>query len=299
MAATVRKLVVEVVEARNLVPKDGTGTSSPYARADFDGQRRKTRTVPRDLNPEWNEPLEFNFPGPGSGGVDPVAGEPLEISVFHDVRVGPSRRNNFLGRVRLDARQFVRKGEEALIYFPLEKKSFFSWVRGDIGLKVYYLDEPLAPPEPDPPAGDPPAAEVAKDAPPPDPDASPAPGDPTPVQTEEQSPPAEVPAADAAQQGAPPASDEASAEMPPEANTAAPTEDAPVMSSEALPASEGAASERPLEEETPPPPPIPTPMPRQVPVPPRPAPPPPEVPMERSKHDLVDKMPYLFVSPSI
>ncbi|XP_051216284.1 multiple C2 domain and transmembrane region protein 16 [Lolium perenne] len=290
--ATVRKLVVEVVEARNLLPKDGTGTSSPYARADFDGQRRKTRTVPRDLNPAWNEPLEFNFPGPGSGGVDPVAGEPLEIAVFHDVRVGPSRRNNFLGRVRLDARQFVRKGEEALIYFPLEKKNFFSWVRGDIGLKVYYLDEPLVPPEPEPTANDPPAAdaEAAKDVP--------APADPPPVQTEEPSPPAEVPAAEAAQGAPQGAGDEASTEKPPEAGTTAPTpatEDAPVMSSEAVPAADGAASESPPEEEAPAPPPIPTPMPRQVPVPPRAAPPPPDVPMERSKHDLVDKMPFLFV----
>ncbi|XP_047068957.1 protein QUIRKY-like [Lolium rigidum] len=237
--ATVRKLVVEVVEARNLLPKDGTGTSSPYARADFDGQRRKTRTVPRDLNPAWSEPLEFNFSGPGSGGVDPFAGEPLEIAVFHDVRMGPSRRNNFLGRVRLDARQFVRKGEEALIYFPLEKKSFFCRVRGDIGLKVYYLDEPLAPPEPEPTTNDPPAAEAeaAKDVP--------APADPPPVQTEEPSPPAEVPAAEAG--GAPQgAGDEASTEKPPEAGTAAPTpatEDAPVMSSEAVPAADGAASE--------------------------------------------------------
>lgn len=184
MAATVRKLVVEVVEARNLLPKDGTGTSSPYARADYDGQRRKTRTVARDLNPAWNEALEFNFPGPGA--VDPVAGEPLEVAIFHDVRVGPSRRNNFLGRVRLDARQFVRKGEEALIYFPLEKKSIFSWVRGDIGLKIYYVDEPLTPePAPDPPAGDPAAdsaaAVEAKEAPPPAPEAAPAPADPPPV----------------------------------------------------------------------------------------------------------------------
>ena len=30
MAATARKLIVEVVEARDLLPKDGTGTSSPY-----------------------------------------------------------------------------------------------------------------------------------------------------------------------------------------------------------------------------------------------------------------------------
>jgi len=31
----------------------------------------------------------------------------------------------------------MRKDEEALIYFPLQKKSLFNWVRGEIGLKVY------------------------------------------------------------------------------------------------------------------------------------------------------------------
>uniref|UniRef100_M8AP75 Uncharacterized protein n=1 Tax=Aegilops tauschii TaxID=37682 RepID=M8AP75_AEGTA len=112
---------------------------------------RKTRTVPRDLNPVWNEPLVFNFPWPEYGGIHPVAGEELEVTIFHDVRVAPTRRNNFLGRVRRDARQFVRKGEETLNYFPLEKQSYFSWVRGDIGLTVHYLDEPFAP-EPEPPA---------------------------------------------------------------------------------------------------------------------------------------------------
>ncbi|BAF20880.1 multiple C2 domain and transmembrane region protein 16 [Oryza sativa Japonica Group] len=284
-AETVRKLVVEVVEARNLLPKDGTGTSSPYARVDFDGQRRKTHTVPRELNPAWNEALEFNFAGVAGDVV--VGGEPLEVAVLHDVRVGPSRRSNFLGRVRLDARQFVRKGEEALIYFPLEKKGFFNWVRGEIGLRVYYLDEPVAPPPPppEPPAADPAPAEAAPDAPPADADAAPE----APEKAEEA-----LPAASGGDDGAtdkPPETDAAAA-----AATSAPEEEAPVMASEAVAASAEAAPE---EEQilTPPPPPTPTPTPmlRQVPVPARPPPPPPEAPVERSKHDLVDKMPYLFV----
>ncbi|XP_040381936.1 FT-interacting protein 7 [Oryza brachyantha] len=295
-AETVRKLVVEVVEARNLLPKDGTGTSSPYARVDFDGQRRKTHTVPRELNPAWNEALEFNFPGPGAGAVvgDALAGEPLEVAVLHDVRIGPSRRNNFLGRVRLDARQFVRKGEEALIYFPLEKKSLFNWVRGEIGLRVYYVDEPIAPPPtpPEPPAADPApaeaAAEAAPGAPPADADAAPA-----------QTPPAEV-TEQAAE--APPAGDDgatekaAETEAPPAESPA--SGETPMMTSEAVAASAEAAVEKAPEEEQkliPPPLPTPTPMPRQVPVPARPPPPPPEAPVERSKHDLVDKMPFLFV----
>lgn len=163
MAAMARKLFVEVVEARNLLPKDGAGTSSPYVVADFDGQRRRTQTVCRNVNPTWNELLEFN--AASSGGI---AGELLEVDVLHDRRVGPSRRSNFLGRVRLDSKHFVRKGEEALIHFPLEKKSFFSWVRGDVGLRVYYDDILVASPAPEAskPIGEaeaPPVAEKAAD----------------------------------------------------------------------------------------------------------------------------------------
>ncbi|CAN6209406.1 unnamed protein product [Urochloa humidicola] len=310
MAATVRKLIVEVVEARDLLPKDGTGTSSPYARADFDGQRRKTRTVTKDLNPAWNEALEFDFP---AAGVADGGGEPLEVAVLHDVRVGPSRRSNFLGRVRLDARQFVRKGEEALIYFPLQKKGFFNWVRGEIGLKVYYVDVPLAPPEPEPQpeppaaapdaaaaeaeaaaaastADAPKAASAAADEPEPKPEEKPA--DPAPA------PQPEPAAVDGSTAEEPPADAEPAASATP-----APEAAAPVMTAEAVAA---ASEEKPPEQEesaalSPPPQPAPAAMPRQVSMPvrrplaPPPPPPPPEEPMERSKHDLVDKMPYLFV----
>ncbi|KAK9096195.1 hypothetical protein Sjap_021692 [Stephania japonica] len=160
--ATTRKLIVEVVDARGLLPKDGHGTSSPYVVVDFYGQRRRTRTVHRDLNPAWNEVLEFNVGAPSD-----VFGDILELDVCHDRNVGPTRRNNFLGRIRLNSSQFVRKGEEALMYFPLEKKSFFSWIQGEIGLKIYYVNEaannaspPTPPPEPVvAPAADPSAAE--------------------------------------------------------------------------------------------------------------------------------------------
>ncbi|KAK4414822.1 protein QUIRKY [Sesamum alatum] len=159
--AVVRKLIVEVVDARNLSPKDGHGASSPYVILDFHGQRRKTRTVIRDLNPAWNEALEFNV-----GKTSEVFGDVLELDVFHDKHVGPTTRNNFLGRVKLSSRQFVKKGEEALIYYPLEKKSFFSWIQGEIGLKIYFVDEVVPPPAPPPPPEEvkpeaaPPAAET-------------------------------------------------------------------------------------------------------------------------------------------
>lgn len=146
-AGHVKKLIVEVVDARNLLPKDGHGTSSPYVIVDYHGQRKRTRTAVRDLNPTWNEVLEFNVGPPSS-----VFGDVLELDVNHDRSYGQTRRSNFLGRIRLSSTQFVRRGEEALIYFHLEKKSLFSWVQGEIGLRIYYSDGVAPPPSPPPPA---------------------------------------------------------------------------------------------------------------------------------------------------
>lgn len=166
--ATARKLIVEVVDARDLAPKDGHGTSSPYAILDFHGQRRRTRTVVRDLNPVWNETLEFNAGAAGktsssSSSSSEIYGDMLELDLLHDKNIGPTTRNNFLGRVRLSSRQFVKKGEEALIYYPLEKKSLFSWIQGEIGLRIYFLDE--ATPPPPPPITSPPEQEKSEQNP--------------------------------------------------------------------------------------------------------------------------------------
>ncbi|KAL9155850.1 hypothetical protein ABFS82_09G033800 [Erythranthe guttata] len=135
---TVRKLIVEVIEARELLPKDGQGSSSPYVVADFDGQKRRTSTVVKNLNPVWNEGLEFVVTDPKT-----MEFEELNVEVFNDKKLsnGNARKNHFLGRVKLYGSQFVRRGEEGLVYFTLEKKSVFSWIKGDLGLKIYYYDE--------------------------------------------------------------------------------------------------------------------------------------------------------------
>lgn len=143
--ATNRKLVVEVVDAKDLTPKDGHGTSSPYVVMDYYGQRRRTRTIVRDLNPVWNETLEFSLAKRPS---HQLFTDVLELDMYHDKNFGPTRRNNFLGRIRLGSDQFVGKGEEALIYYPLEKKSLFNLVQGEIGLRVYYADEKPPPLKP-------------------------------------------------------------------------------------------------------------------------------------------------------
>ncbi|XP_031404916.1 protein QUIRKY isoform X2 [Punica granatum] len=147
---TVRKLVVEIIEARDLLPKDGQGSSSPYVIAEFDNQKKRTSTRFRDLNPVWNEALEFLVSDP-----DNMDLEELNVEVYNDKKFsgGSGRKNHFLGRVKLYGSQFPRRGDEGLVYYQLEKKSVFSWIKGEIGLRIYHFDElvedNLPPPPPD------------------------------------------------------------------------------------------------------------------------------------------------------
>ncbi|KAG9129481.1 hypothetical protein Leryth_013076 [Lithospermum erythrorhizon] len=143
----VRKLIIEVIEARDLLPKDGQGSVSAYVVADFDGQKKRTSTIPKTLDPVFNELLEFIVTDPNT-----MDYEELEIEVFNDKKFsnGNARKNHFLGRIKIYGSQFWRRGDEGLVYFPLEKKSVFSWIRGELGLKIYYFDEVVeeaAPPQ--------------------------------------------------------------------------------------------------------------------------------------------------------
>ncbi|KAK6924965.1 Phosphoribosyltransferase C-terminal [Dillenia turbinata] len=137
---TVRKLIVEVIDARDLLPKDGQGSSSPYVVVDFDKQRKRTSSKFRDLNPSWNEKLDFIVSDPST-----MQYEELVVEVYNDKRMSnasaSAKKCHFLGRVKIYGSQFAKRGDEGLIYFALEKKSVFSWIRGEIGLKIYYYDE--------------------------------------------------------------------------------------------------------------------------------------------------------------
>ncbi|KNA21941.1 hypothetical protein SOVF_037740 [Spinacia oleracea] len=135
-----RKLVVEICNAKNLMPKDGQGTASAFVMVDFDGQRRRTKTISRDLNPQWDEKLDFAVHNAEAMDV-----EVLEINVYNDKKA--AKRSNFLGKVKIGGAAFAKLGEESLIYYPLEKRSVFSQIKGEIGLKVWYEDPPAPPVE--------------------------------------------------------------------------------------------------------------------------------------------------------
>ncbi|KAK6129601.1 hypothetical protein DH2020_036646 [Rehmannia glutinosa] len=127
------KLVVEVLDANDLMPKDGHGSASPFVEVEFDGQRKRTSTKPKNLNPSWNEKLVFNIKNPKD-----LSTQTIEVFVYNDNKHG--HHKNFLGKVRISGMSVPSSEEEAMVQrYPLDKRGIFSHVKGDVALKVHAL----------------------------------------------------------------------------------------------------------------------------------------------------------------
>lgn len=126
------KVVVEVIDACDLLPKDPSSSSSnPFVQIQFNSQHHRTQTKPKDLNPVFNDTLLFDLADPRS-----LPDLTVDVSVYHDA----GHRRYFLGRVRLSSAAIAPSFSDSQIQrFPLEKRGIFSLVRGDIALRVYSL----------------------------------------------------------------------------------------------------------------------------------------------------------------
>ncbi|OVA05221.1 C2 calcium-dependent membrane targeting [Macleaya cordata] len=130
------KLVVEVLDASDLMPKDGNGSASPFIEVDFDQQRHRTQTKHKDINPSWNEKLVFNVSDPKD-----LPNNIVDVVVYNDQK--GNHHKNFLGRVRISGISIPLSESEATVQrYPLEKRGMFSYIRGDIALKVYVIHDP-------------------------------------------------------------------------------------------------------------------------------------------------------------
>ena len=114
------------------MPRDGQGSASPFVEVDFLNQLSKTRTVPKTLNPVWNQKLYFDYDHKVRNNHH---NHHIEVSVYHERRPLPGR--SFLGRVKISFSNIVQEGEQVYQRFALEKKSVLASVKGEIGLKFY------------------------------------------------------------------------------------------------------------------------------------------------------------------
>ncbi|KQJ85508.1 FT-interacting protein 1 [Brachypodium distachyon] len=135
------KLAVEIADAADLSPKDGSATCNAFVEVDFDGQKQRTATKPADCAPQWNQTLVFSV---ADASLFPSLH--VEVSVYHDRRLNDHnalRPHAFLGRVRLSAAASVARsvGEAVLQRYPLDKRGLFSRVSGDIALRLYLINE--------------------------------------------------------------------------------------------------------------------------------------------------------------
>lgn len=99
------KLVVEVVDAHNLMPKDCEGSASPFVEIDFQNPLSRTKTIPKNLNPVWNQKLLFD--------LDETKNrhhQSIEVSVYNQKRPIPGQ--NFLGITRISCSSVIKKGDE-------------------------------------------------------------------------------------------------------------------------------------------------------------------------------------------
>jgi len=85
---------VKAVEARDLLPMDMNGSSDPYVVARVGSQEGKTNYITTDLNPVWNEVLNFDIES---------GQEILQVEVWDHDDIG---KDDFEGHFQRDLSQF-------------------------------------------------------------------------------------------------------------------------------------------------------------------------------------------------
>lgn len=133
------KLVVEVVDAYDLMPKDDQGSSSPFVEIEFDGQRQRTQTKHKDLNPSWHESLVFDISQPGD-----LEYKTIDVTVYNDREGNHGHHRNFLGRVKISGASVPSSESGSSVqHYPLDKRGLFSNIKGEIALKLYQVCDEL------------------------------------------------------------------------------------------------------------------------------------------------------------
>ncbi|XP_047683813.1 rasGAP-activating-like protein 1 isoform X3 [Prionailurus viverrinus] len=131
-----RCLRCHVLQARDLAPRDITGTSDPFARVFWGSQSLETSTIKKTRFPHWDEVLELQeMPG---------APAPLRVELWDWDMVG---KNDFLGMVEFPPpvlQQNPPRGWFRLLPFPRAEEDSGEQL-GALRLKVRLIEDRILP----------------------------------------------------------------------------------------------------------------------------------------------------------